>query len=479
MNWKIANMDVMDYLAIIPDEEFDGVFCDPPYGISFMGRQWDHGVPSAEVWSEIMRTMKPGSYLLAYGSPRTYHRLACAIEDAGFEIRDCFSWLYGVGFPKNHDISKAIDRKRDDRDEILEVTRWLHSKRVPASDQDFEPVTLAEIDDWFGFNGMASHWFSRNSQPTVPTPEQFATLLNILDVEDVPQRISDLVWKLNERKGQPGDDWFKRPELRVVTKGKGDQVVYDGAWNSEFVETGSYSDDAQQWEGYGTALKPAWEPIVVAMKPSKLTFADNALEHGVSGLNIDAGRIGDDGGTIALNFRENDDSAVYGRGQGKPKNDIGKLEKGRYPANVIIDEWMRGQLYPDAHDKDGNPFFYCAKASTEEREAGLEVVRGTTDDGRKKAADNAYQRGKTKRKNTHPCVKPIDLNRYFCAMMLPPAREESDRRLLVPYAGSGSEMVGALLAGWDRVYGVELDADYCEIAEKRINHHTDPKRQAG
>lgn len=311
--------DALQKLRTLPSNSFDGCLTDPPYGLSFMGAAWDKGVPSAELWREVFRVMKPGSFLLAFGGTRTYHRLVCAIEDAGFEIRDCLMWLYGSGFPKSHNISKALDNEAGAERMVVEK-RW----RTPSN----KP-------------GFATKW------------------------------------------------------------------GFGAKTNGAFSVTAPATRNAKRFSGYGTALKPAWEPCIVAMKPPKGTFAQNAVAHGAS------------------------------------------------------------------------RFFYCSKASTRERNAGLEQVPGIVH-GTSNGAKAAIKRGTHYEtsfgvnstrvvKNNHPCVKPIDLNRYLAQLILPPAGR-NPRRLLVPFSGSGSEIIGGLMAGWDEAVGIELNARYVRIARARVRH---------
>lgn len=392
MRYTIHNGDALETMRGMEAASFDAVLCDPPYGISFMGRAWDHGVPSSEVWAEVLRVLKPGAFLLAFGGTRTFHRLTCAIEDAGFEIRDCVSWVYGSGFPKSMDISKALDK----------------------------------------------------------------------------------------------------------AEGGGARA-----------ETEAETDAARTWNGYGTALKPAWEPCIVAMKPLDGTFAENALRHGVAGLNIEAGRIRVDASDDihAKNPHTkggfgHGDAQVYGESQGAPAYNPAQ---GRWPANLILDE-ISAAMMPevgaapgtyetsdrgdaDARCYDGgwsgkirnghksprgsaSRFFYCAKASRRERDAGLEGFgKKALNWSSGEANPGSFQGEGTDRtaKNFHPCLKPLDLNRYLASLILPPKRD-TPRRILVPFSGSGSEMIGALLAGWDEVLGIEREGEYVAIAHARMVH---------
>jgi len=241
-----------DILPTSPESHFTCIITDPPYELGFMGKKWDSSGVAFQVgtWKEALRVVKPGAFLLAFGGTRTHHRLMCAIEDAGWEIRDCMMWLYGSGFPKSLDISKAIDKAAGVEREVVQEGKAV-KRMIPGADQD-----------------KTGSWIKDNGREFVPTITEPAT-----------------------------------PE-------------------------------AQEWNGYGTALKPAWEPIIVAMKPLNSTFANNALNHGVAGLNVDAGRIetietliGGAGGLLS-NVR---DSKSY------PKdNRYTPSTQGRFPANIIL-----------------------------------------------------------------------------------------------------------------------------------------------
>lgn len=419
MTWQILQGDALAILQTMPDASFDGVLCDPPYGLSFMGKTWDHGVPSAEVWREVLRVLKPGAFLLAFGGTRTFHRLTCAIEDAGFEIRDCAMWLYGSGFPKSMDISKALDK---------------------AAGAEREVVGIRQVSRDLQRNGI-----------------------------------------------------------------KGDMAVsVGGVQSAQIPVTAPATDAARTWEGYGTALKPAWEPCIVAMKPLDGTFAENALRHGVAGLNIEAGRIDGPKGVPA----SPSNAGVHGWNTGDWERK--QHQNGRWPANLILDE-ISAAMMPevgaapgtyetsdrgdaDARCYDGgwsgkirnghksprgsaSRFFYCAKASRRERDAGLEGFgKKALNWSSGEANPGSFQGEGTDRtaKNFHPCLKPLDLNRYLASLILPPKRD-TPRRILVPFSGSGSEMIGALLAGWDEAVGIEREADYCAIAEARLAHWTQPE----
>lgn len=445
--------DVLDKLAKIEDNTYDGCLTDPPYGIGFMGKRWDHGVPSAEVWAEVLRVLKPGAGMLVFGGTRTHHRLIVNIEDAGFRILDVMSWMYGSGFPKSHNIENHIDKKKG------------HGNRKSA---------------------IAS---GNKTHPT--TGEQ----------------------------RRPGDNLPK----------------YEGR-----------SEEGKTWQGYGTALKPAWEPIILAMKPCDGSYADNALTHGVAGLNIDGTRIDVSGGRpkISGDYKNTANNAYEGRMDnslmGGSKNE-GTTTEGRWPANVLLEhhpecEYVgskrvksgpapqhaskkkgkskfrpnqgtyqgQGQLHADEEGKETveqwNCHPECPVRMLDEQTgelkshgggkathggmfgSGGEVTDKTAMDrfrGDSGGPSRFFYTAKANRRertcdgtveNKHPTVKPLDICEYLAKLLLPPARENERRRILVPFCGSGSELCGAILAGWDAGLGIDSEQEYLDIARKRIEY---------
>jgi DNA modification methylase len=433
---RLMHGDCRELIATLDDESVASIVTDPPYELGFMGKKWDNsGIAyDVQLWTECLRVLKPGGHLLAFGGTRTSHRMATAIEAAGFEIRDSIVWLYGSGFPKSHDVSKGIDKARHDRAEVYKVTAWIRDARDAAG------VTNREIDDAFGFAGMSGHWTSTKSQPAVPTLEQVPTLLDVLGVavQNVPDDIRRLLWDLNGKKGQPGENWARREVLGTATKGSSplpnnhNGHWQDGQKDGTFDITAPATDAAKQWQGWGTALKPAHEPIVVARKPLIGTVAANVQQHGTGALNIDGARVGYQSEADLQTTQQKDPgtddlvtSGVYGAD--RPQQSVNAA--GRWPANVITDgsidaEWVR--------------YFYSAKASTAERNAGLDGL------------------------NTHPTVKPLALMRYLVRLVTPPGGT-----VLEPFAGSGTTLAAAILEGFD-VIGCELTADYLPIIEGRI-----------
>jgi len=427
---QIINGDCIEELKKLESNSVDAVVTDPPYGLEFMGKDWDKFKRGENIgggtvkdksiifgrmcgkapafykldtnafqdfcfnWAkEALRVLKPGGHLLSFGGSRTYHRMACAIEDAGFEIRDQIMWVYGSGFPKSHNIGKAVDKLQGNERELLRAEK--------------EPLRTG-------------------------------------DVISFDQRSSS---------------------SRELTKG------------------------SSAWEGYGTALKPAHEPIVLARKPlSEKTVALNVLKWGVGGLNIDGCRVG----TEVLSAHSSGKNALMGGLS--DKNEQGGVvtpeRTGRFPANFIHDGSQEVlDLFPNTKANDskrnrkvlgsfGMPndetpeyndsgsaarYFYCAKASKKERNRGLNKEEEITDDGRKKKIDNPYLRGKTLRKNNHPTVKPIALMKYLVKLVT-----KQGQVVLDPFLGSGTTGIACKELNREFI-GIEKEPEYIEIAKARIN----------
>ena len=344
-----------------------------------MGKRWDGGDVAfqPDTWARVLRVLRPGGFLVAFGGARRFHRLACAIEDAGFELVDGLLWLYGNGFPKGLDVAKAIDKRRDDRSDVYRVTALV------ARARDAGGRTNAMIDDEFGTRGMAGHWTSLKSQPAVPSNEVWRELKALLRMYPIGPELAgeldeadDLVAAINERKGSYGDAWHAREvtgEMQVWDNRRAVQMTSaDGKRRDR-----AHSLEAQQWEGWNTALKPGWEPIVMARKPTPRTVVETVRLYGTGALNIGACRL---------------------------PLEVGESE-GRWPANVMLDEAAAAMLDAQSGESRGSAvsdhpsestartygkfnrrassggyydeggasrFFYTAKASSEERDAGCE-----------------------------------------------------------------------------------------------------------
>ena len=385
--------DCLKVMATMPENTFDCVCTDPPYGLSFMGKGWDYEVPGPEYWRAVLRVCKPGAMLMAFGGTKTFHRLACAIEDADWEIRDMLMWLYSSGMPKCGDIGKLIDKSKG------------AERKVVGTKLGSPGYSLAD-------NGQ--------------TNEVYGNLHN-------PQAECDIT--------APG------------------------------------TPEATKWTGFASALKPAFEPIILAMKPLDGTQAHNALTWGCCGMNIDASRIQYDNEDIDFTRVQDGNifgsGAVYGNG-GKQKETTPLYKpNGRWPSNVLLDEEAAVQLDAQTgiltsgtncvRTKEGcflehgglgkagdvqvtygdsggaSRFYYCSKASKRERGQG----------------------------NNHPTVKPLDLMKYLLTLLSTP----TGGLILDPFAGSGTTLIAAKQLGRSCV-GIELDEHHCEIIKGRLDDNS-------
>jgi site-specific DNA-methyltransferase (adenine-specific) len=409
MKYQIINGDNRAVLKTFPDNHFDSIVTDPPYGIDFLGKSWDANTGALETYQECLRVLKPGGHILAFSAARTYHHLAITLEQAGFEIRDQIMWIYSSGFPKSQDVGRSIQRSLGVKE----------TRKVKSTD---------------GYN-------------------------------------------LNNAKGFTENNDVGYGEMKPIA------VCTDPL--------------AQQWQGWGTALKPAHEPIALARKPIKLSIRDNVVKHGVGALNIDACRVGDEILEYVSNTEKgmyNGAGYAYGDNADKAYNEIPTTVQGRFPSNVL------GEI------PDYQKYFYCPKVSRRERHIGYDIKKvpviefndpgkikehplwdpsiGTnvqrlkekirihnescipTDPGGmlNSATGNGHYTGnkQTSAGNNHPTVKPIELMKYLIKLVTP-----KGGRVLDPFNGSGSTGCAAVELGCEYV-GIELDPAYVEIATKRI-----------
>ena len=730
MTWRIEHGDVRKTLKTFPDDHFDAVLSDPPYAYKFMGARWDYEMPSANVWSELLRVCKPGTHILLFGGPRTFHRLVVNVEDAGFlptdllmylhgclsedtEIlvdggwvpyleategrlamcydveRDSFEWLpirqlfvypyadtayrirsdftdqivtrthrclveqggayvfeqaYEVGagacVPVLEGVQELLealpvshDRSGEPQGELREGVSWrcaesqsnghrqaegaacgvsqcaVHSVQEEGVAFSFadacnsqggdvlealsrsasstridealsqgaccvvagsesavqcahvgreqscmegrsddlpqarklcgcavcampEGVSVDGSEGWLcdgastvrGYGDRAlldacgdrSSWQSRSGGQSLGEFDAFCheprsqvirasrfTRADLARFE--PFYLEGVVWCVNvptgafvaRRNGKAfvtGNSGFPKSSdiAKALDKQKGHWRGRAGKQKSENVGMGgpnfersvkgeAITAEAQQYSGYGTALKPAYEPVLLAMKPLDGTFADNVQRWGTGALAIDACRVGDEERWNASPTHSGMWSSIA-NGESE-----GRSAVGRWPANVMFDEEAAAML--DAEHSGSSRFFYTTKVSRAERESGCHELPGKAQgvgalrDGKRAGVVNqlcppgskgaSLPRAGAGRtglvSNVHPTLKPIELTRWLATMLLPPSRKDGQpRRILVPFSGAGSEMIGCLQAGWDEVMGIEGEAEYIEIAKKRI-----------
>jgi site-specific DNA-methyltransferase (adenine-specific) len=433
---RLMHGDCREIIATLDDESVASIVTDPPYELGFMGKKWDNsGIAyDVQLWTECLRVLKPGGHLLAFGGTRTYHRMASAIEDAGFEIRDSIHWLYGSGFPKSHDVSKAIDKRGGYPNLAAEIGAALKSARERRG------ISVGQADKMFCGGTTNWTWFEgRPRGQRAPTPDTFANIVSAWpEMATLAEKVAEAE---REIIGTKSSGIANKDEGPRHTIGASQAVVVD--------ITAPATDAAKQWQGWGTALKPAHEPIVVARKPLIGTVAANVQQHGTGALNIDSARIGD--GQITINTFDNG-AKPFGGAVGEPYTS--RQSAGRWPANVITDgsieaEWVR--------------YFYCAKPSKRERNAGLEALPNR-DVHRFGAGigEGTDPKAPSIEGNFHPTVKPLALMRYLVRLVTPPGGT-----VLEPFAGSGTTLAAAILEGFDAI-GCELTDDYLPIIEGRI-----------
>jgi len=413
MSWEIRDGDCREVMASMAASSVDAIVTDPPYGLSFMGKGWDHGVPGVEFWTEAIRVAKPGAHLLAFGGTRTYHRLACAIEDAGWEIRDCVMWVYGSGFPKSLDVSKAIDKVRDwSKVERLnlEIKRAREAAGLSLKEigEAMHAATDGQYGSWYHRGGHMFFETGRN----LPSRPEWDWLRKVLPIA------SEFY------------DAYDAAEREVVGVQKNAMSGWSMDGATKFIDrniTAPATEAAKQWQGWGTALKPAWEPVIVARKPLAGTVAANVLEHGTGAINVDGCRVGTEDMSAQFDREWKQDGTF---GNGKRASQGKKCPPGRWPANLIHD----GSEEATAPMGEAARYFYCAKASKADRDEG----------------------------NNHPTVKPTDLMAYLCRLVTPPGGTVLD-----PFCGSGSTGKAAVREGFGFI-GIEREAEYAEIARCRI-----------
>ena len=446
-----------------------------------------------EQWAaECLRVLKPGGHMLAFGGTRTWHRLACAIEDAGFEVRDSIAWLYGSGFPKSLDVSKAIDRQRGDHPDWRAVGQWLKGYREAAgyaTRSEFAPLILNGHKNLDSAAANLSNWENGLSFPTWDRWLQLRELLAIPDDMDAE------VWRLNGRKGSPSEAWAQREVVGTKTAGIANPDDVDrytvGGSRSVVVDiTAPATDDARTWQGWGTALKPAFEPVVVARKPlGEGTVAANVLRHGTGALNIDATRIGmSDADREAARVpmaRLNGNEPGGNRGLGRNGETFEPAAAGRWPANVVLDESQAAELDRQSGDGGSGSGQIKVSAGTKSgagswsqahgmQRPGAENT-GVRDFGDTGGASRFFYVAKAPTAErpredgiAHPTVKPLDLMRWLVRLVTPPGGV-----VLEPFAGSGTTAEACVIEGF-RCIAIEREADYLPLIVQRLTKPIQP-----
>jgi len=361
---KIHQGDCIELMKQIDSDSIDAIVSDPPYGLEFMGKDWDaHESPKHfEEWTtkwatEALRILKSGGFLFSMGGTRTYHRMTCGLEDAGFTIKDCIMWLYGSGFPKAQDISKLIDKKNGRTQETyVPFAEYLKQKRQEKQ------LSMSEIDKQLGLNTAYSWWEGRLSGIQLPMKKYYLKLKDILGLDS---RFDELIEREEAEREIIGKEKYTAPiELYKVGENK------EGT-RTELLVSNPSTDLAKQWSGWKTpALKPAYEPVVIAQKPCEGSITENVMKHGVGGFNVDECRIALDGDKkIKGGCRtriDNESHLSFRAGQINKEDN----SKGRFPANIILDEEAGRML--DSQWEGASRFYYVPKASKSERNAGLD-----------------------------------------------------------------------------------------------------------
>ena len=474
-------------LKTLPDNSVDSIVTDPPYELGFMGKAWDNtGIAyNVALWKECLRVLKPGGHLLAFGGSRTYHRMAVAIEDAGFEIRDMIEWVYGSGFPKSLNVGKAVDKIAG---RIGESTIGI--KREIRSRYEARGMTLKQFNDACGFEASGYLRESSTWASVLPTPEKW-------------EKIKTVIQCNNEI-----DSLFEKAEREIVGyQARGNAV------NTDFMSGGNnITKGTSEWEGWGTALKPAHEPICMARKPlSEKTVAENCLKWGTGGINIDGSRVEGEKGNGVWGSSNKTCKPTFCDSDTLHEFKSEQHPQGRFPANFIHDgsdevlalfpnnagaaapvssgkSGKSNGIYSDFANKgdDGRTFhndsgsaarfFYCAKASKSERNEGCSNLESKNfgfsggANGQLNKGNDVYLQDNiglnriTQMKNNHPTVKPVSLMRYLVKLVTPAGGTTLD-----PFGGSGTTLVAAIQEGFNCII-IEEQSEYIEIIKARAAH---------
>jgi DNA modification methylase len=528
--------DMRSVLAALPENAFDSCCTDPPYGLNFMAKGWDRSnvETDPETWAHVLRVLKPGAYLVAFGGTRTWHRIACAIEDAGFEIRDNLAWLQAQGFPKSLDVQRAAMIRSGvclSKETVRHValTSKLFQVKSNEAKQSFAAASAVILPEGeaalvlgigradvssglmaMSLSGLAektcsnidSLWSASSAAFSEPTRTSITRteIERITGSKILSSVLEARISQSTTQSKETNQHGCKCPVASVVsfsTDGKLSfapipvRSAHDGVTSREQIE---------RLDGTGSAMKPCFEPVILARKPLIGTVADNVLAYGVGGLHIDACRTPAEKPT---GWGGGGGSALYEGGLSRIGGEARPVD-GRWPPNVLCDEEVAADLderfgthkagksvtrnggggkifdkggfdgpRPDSGYSDSggvSRYFYCPKANAKERDLGLEawpVLTGgeATDrvDGTAGVNNPRAGAGRTGgRRNPHPTVKPIELMRWLVRLVTPPGGFVLD-----PFAGSGTTGCACALEGF-HFAGVELDPVHVRLAMDRI-----------
>ena len=496
---NIIHGDCLEELKKLEDNSIDAVVTDPPYGLSntkpaqvadvlkawvtgdavsvpakrggFMGASWDSFVPPPAVWEECMRVLKPGGHMAVFAGARTQDLMGLSIRLAGFEIRDTLGWIYGSGFPKSHDIGKAIDKCNGNP---LAFREFAAAYREAVAKSG---LTHSAIDKALGIKSSSCYWARDDHRGGMPPRHHWEKVRDLVYIPEELERLYD------------------EAEREVVGAREVPQgyafagSTYGGDSSNKSVNvTIPATSEAQRWDGWGTALKPAIEPILLCRKPLDGTVANNVLAHGVGGLNIDACRVG-----MSYADREaakvpqptirpdgKDSGHALGSGEGRNGATFEPAPAGRFPANVLLDEHAAKEMDKQsgvstsirAPRSNGTDHRSCESYTPD---SGSQEPRGHNDSGgasrffpvfKYQAKAPKKERPVIEREDgskiQHPTVKPLTLLEWLVELITPPSGVVLD-----PFAGSGTTLQAALNKGFTPI-GIEQDADYIKLIEKRL-----------
>lgn len=437
--WRVCSVALESWARLYRGKKFHAMLCDPPYELGFMNKGWDRQGTAfrSETWAMLGEHLHPGAFVMAFASSRGWHRLAVAIEDAGFIIHpSMFGWAYGSGFPKATRI----------KDERFNGHRYGRQSLKPS----LEPIITAQ-----------------KPYENKPQEDIIATGAGSLNID---------AGRVSSGEQRP----LIIPEdtgARLVFSGRGSRragVTQLGRWPANF-----YLVHSPECKPVGT---------VQLTKETRTEVITTRIGYGGGGRQVVTPMYGNeqvtawdcaDGCPVERLGRQSGERAAGSAKTGQEPSDMAKNTYGARERIPFVGHQDKGTAARFYHQADwaaevmeqlemAEPVLYQPKASQAERDRGLDVAARAVGDGRKKSIDNAYQRGETLRRNVHPTVKPLALTEWLAKLLLPP--EGYERRLLVPFSGSGSEMIGALRAGWDHIEGIEMKKEYVDSARARLGY---------